>query len=160
MKRLASLSLVLVGMLFAGHSAAAAGPPPKPCEFFAKQTAEAIFGAPLDPGQEKVMNCAYSAGGDDEKGLMVDFIPSAGASAGMSVADAYDNLIHQDPTATDVPVSGLGERADFLTSKDHTQATVQVMYHGAIVGILVTSSPNPNIKAALIEAVRQMMQKL
>jgi hypothetical protein len=107
------------------------------------------------------MSCTYSgAGGDDQKGLMVDLIPSSGASAGMDMSETYDNLIHQDPTAIAVPISGMGDKAHYVTSKDNSQATVQVLYHNTIVGIMATSSPNPNLKAVLIQAVRQLMQKL
>jgi len=158
--RTLAVGCLAVVLLTCNHTAAA-GQSPKPCEFFTKQAAEAIFGAPLDPGHDTAMSCTYPvAGGDDQKGLMVDFIPPSGASPGMNMSETYDNLIHQDPTAVAVPIGGMGEKANYLTSQDKTQATVQVLYHNTIVGIVATSSPNPNLKASLIQAVRQMTQKL
>lgn len=151
----------LAVLLFTCHHAAAAGQPPKPCEFLTKQAAEAIFGAALDPGHDTVLSCTYAGpGGDDQKGLMVNFIPPSGASEGMSMPETFDNLIHQDPTATVVPIGGMGDKADFITSKDMTAVAVEVLYHNTIVGIMANSSPNPKLKAALIQAVRQMMQRL
>jgi hypothetical protein len=149
----------LAVLLLTCHLAAAAGQPPKPCEFFTRQAAEVIFGAPLDAGHDTVLSCTYSAaGGDDQKGLMVNFIPPSGASEGMNMSETYDNLIHQDPSSTLVPVSGLGDTAHFMTLRN--ESAIEVLYHNTIVGIMATSSPNPNLKAALIEAVRQMIQKL
>jgi hypothetical protein len=156
--RTAAVGFVAVLLLISHHAAAQ---PPKPCEFFTKQAAEAIFAAPLDPGNETEMSCTYAgAGGDDQKGLMVNFISPSGASARMSMQETYDNLIHQDPTSTAVPISGMGDKALYITSQDSSQAAVEVLYHNTIVGILATSSHNPKLKAALIEGVRQMMQKL
>ena len=151
----------LAAFLLTCHHATAAGQSPKPCALFTKQAAEAIFGAPLDPGHATVVSCTYAgAGGDDQKGLMFNLIPASGTSPGMSMSETYDNLIHQDPTSTAVPINGMGEKAHYVTSQDHSQAAVEVLYHNTIVGILATSSNNPNLKTALIDAVRQMMRKL
>ena len=156
--RAAGVGLVAVLLLLSHHAAAQA---PKPCGFFTKQAAESIFGAPLDPGRDTVMSCTYSGvDGDDQKGLMVNVIPSSGASAGMNMPETYDNLIHQDPTSTQAPLDGLGNKAHYITSKDHSQVAVEVLYHNTIVGIMATSSPNPKLKVGTDPGRSAMMQKL
>jgi hypothetical protein len=154
------LSIAFAGFVLTFHSATAAGQAVKQCGFITQQQAEAIFGGHLSAGREMGVACAYSFGGGYEKGVLVSVSTFPGVIAPGALSQMYDSMIHSNPTDTAVPLGGLGEKASYVTSKDKTEATVEVMYHNSIIGVTSNSSSNPNLKDALIQAVRQVMQKL
>ncbi|MGD0912351.1 MAG: hypothetical protein ABR928_10660 [Terracidiphilus sp.] len=160
MKRLTVLSLVLAGSLFACHHptavAAAQGQLPKNCGLITQQEAETVFGGHLNPARDLGVGCTYSADEHYEKGVLVSLVPPMGVASGETY---YDAVLKSDPTATAVPVGGLGDKAHFITSKDGSTVTLQVLYHNSVAVISATTSKNPNLKAALTQAIRQMMQK-
>jgi hypothetical protein len=132
----------------------------KHCGLLTKEAAEAVYGAPLDSGREEGMGCLLTSGGSDDKGIVVSMLPSTLAGAGMSMSTFYDQMLHQGSTSVAVPVSGLGDKAHFITSKGNdASVSIQVLYHNTILTIMASGSHNPNIKSALVQAMRQMMQK-
>jgi hypothetical protein len=165
MKRLTILSLILAGSLIACHhptaaTAAAQGQPVKHCGYITQQTAEAVYGGHLNPAREMGMGCTYFADEDGQKGVLVTLIPPMGAAVGTTEMTFYDSMLKSDPTSTAVPVGGLGDRAHFITTKDGSMVSLQVLYHNSVAAIAASNSKNPNLKADLIQAMRQMMQKL
>lgn len=160
MRRLTVLSLVIAGSLIACHhpttAAAAQGQPVTNCALITQQEAETVFGGHLNAARDIGVGCTYSADEQYEKGVLVSLVPPMGATTGTTY---YDALLKSDPTATAVPVGGLGDRADLITSKDGSTLTLQVLYHNSVAVISATTSKNPNLKAALTQAIRQMMQK-
>lgn len=160
MKRLTVVSLILAGFMLTSHSAVSAAQGVKHCGLLSKQSAETVYGAPLDLGREMGMGCLFMSGGNDDKGIVVTMLPPTLAGAGMSMSTFYDSMLHQDSTSIAVPISGLGDRADFITSKGNDfTVTILVLYHNTILEIMASGSHNPNLKAELIQAMRQMMQK-
>lgn len=160
MKRFIVLSIALAGFVLTSHSASAGGQAVTHCGFITQQQAEAVFGGHLSAGREMGMGCVYSFGGSDEKGVLVAASTFPRGMAPGALSQMYDSMIHSNPTDTAVPLSGLGDKASYVTSKDKTEATVEVMYHNSIIGVTAYSSSNPNLKDALIQAARQVMQKL
>ena len=156
MSRMALLIFALVGLLLSTEVAVAAPQTTKTCVVLSQAAASALFGAPLDPPREMFPSCAYfGAGGDDKKGLIVALIeiPHVDMTA------MYKQLVHADPASRVEPVSGVGEQANFVTTSDGTIG-LQVLYHNNIVQIGASNSPNPDIKAAIVQAMREILQKI
>jgi hypothetical protein len=156
MSRIALLLVALAGLLLCSEVAVAAPQTTKTCEVLSQAAASALFGSPLDPPRGTFPSCAYfGAGGDDKKGLIVAVIEIPH----VDMAAMYKQLLHADPTSRVEPVSGVGEQANFVITSDGTIG-LQVLYHNNIVQIGASNSPNPNIKAAIVQAMRQILQKI
>jgi hypothetical protein len=59
------------------------------------------------------------------------------------------------------PVGGLGEQANFVTLNDGsgTTITLMVLDRNRIFEIGAQNSPNPNIKAAIVQTMRASLKK-
>ena len=129
------------------------------CGYITQQTAEAVCGGHLNPSREMGVGCMYTLDGHDEKGVLVSVSPPLETAVGMTEMTLYNEMLHSDATAPIVPVSGLGDKANFVTSKDGSMVTLEVLYHSPVAAIGASYSNNRNLKAALTQAMRQMMQK-
>jgi len=159
MRCLTALSLALAGFLLT--CCRMEGQAVKQCVFVTQQAAEAVYGGHLNPGREMGMVCVYQADGEGNKGVLVSASSFPATVPAVTLAQLYDAMIHLRPTDTVVPIGGLGDKASYVTSKDKTEAFVEVIYHNSIIGVTVDTNPsNSNFKDALIQLARQVMQKL
>jgi hypothetical protein len=156
MSRIVGLCVAVSGLLLVSPAAVAAPVTSHSCDLISPGAAAELFGAPLDPARDMVASCAYfGVGGDDHKGLIVALM----AIPGMNMAQMYPQLLHSDPKNRIEPVSGLGEQANFVTAPDG-MISLEVLYRGKVLDISASNSPNPNIKPALLQTMRQALQKL
>ena len=145
--------------LLAIAPAARAADPIKQCSLLTQPAAVALFGAPLDPPKDMFIACAFfGPGANDKKGVTVSLITSASMN-GMNLTSMYNQMLEKKPGDIVEPVSGLGEQARMVTTDGGTSINLQVLYHGNIFGIMASNSPNPNIKAALKDAAKQILAK-
>jgi hypothetical protein len=156
--RLNLLALTFAALLLASGSALAAPAPTDPCTLLSQQDAAALLGAPVDPGRSMVTTCAFfGAHGDDQKGVSVLLFDSAGTPPNI-LASMYNAMLQPQPGRTISPFGGLGEKAHMIADND--QLTLLVQSHGKLVSITAFASHNPHLKDALVQAMRQILQRV
>ena len=146
-------------ILFSASSVALAAPA-KVCDLMTREAAAAILGSPVKAGREEVIGagtaqCVFEtttgsqsvyAGWMDPKALM-----GVTAAAALRVAQ-------MDKSQTSESISGIGEAALFSTSAMESKVTV--LYRERLILVGTVSSKNPGLKAALIQAAKQIMGKM
>jgi hypothetical protein len=152
MRILLAPALLLVSI--SAHAAA----PPKACTLITQQQAAAIFGAPVKPPLDATIACIFDpVTPAPESHVNMNIVAMDGAPAG-TMANAYKQTMHKDyATDTVESVPGLGEQNREIISTH--KITINVLYHDAIVSLIVTNSTNPHLKADMIQAVKQALTK-
>jgi hypothetical protein len=79
-------------------------------------------------------------------------------SYGLAPATVFKMAVKPDPGQTTEPAPGLGETGLYFTSP--AESTVAVLYRAKVLTISVQSSKNPGLKAALVQAARQILGKM
>jgi len=160
MTRLALFSLALAGVLLSSHSAVAA--PTKACDYMTVQTASQAFGAPLQAGREESLpmsaqQCVFQRANASLTFGVTDV--SAMAAAFQTSTAAVIKIIEQkDPAVKTETIPSLGEWNSYVFN-GLTTYTLKVLYHGKVLDLDCDGSKNPDLKAALVQAMRQTMQK-
>jgi hypothetical protein len=165
MTRITVLSIALASLLLCSHRAIAA--PIKACDFMTAQTASSVFGSIVNAGREESLPMAAQQCVFDHND------PAAPGQIAFSVADAKAMA---DAAGTDIPgltrflkQSEDGQKSETIPSLGEwnsyvwnglTDYTLTVLYHGKVLLLLSSGSKNPNLKTALVQAMRQTMQKL
>ena len=144
--------------LFCILAPAAHAAPPKPCDLLSHPAAEALFGAPLKSTLEAgTLACIYSNSETSAINIHFQAIPDgAPPTYGPTIMKA---ILHKDYDADAVDsVPGLGDQNFFITSKQ-PKSTFTVLYHKTIVTLIVTGAKNPNLRAAMIQTMKQALTK-
>ncbi len=152
----ACAALLVMGSAAAGF---AQGAPARldPCTLLSQQEAATVFGAPLQPGRDMAGNCAYLGAGGGQKGVYLRLFGGETMPPG-AVLQMYKGMLQHEHGPTE-PYAGLGEQADFIKVNDEG-LRLQVLYHHRIVSLGAFGSGNPDAKAALVQAMRQVLQRL
>jgi len=160
MTRLSLSSLAIAGLLLCAHSAVAA--PFKSCDYMTVQTASQAFGSALQAGKEQSMpmnsqQCVFErAGAQASLTFGVMDVNAVAAAMHTTPAAVLPMLQHSEGKAETIP--SLGEWNSYVFN-GLTTYTLTVLYHGKILDLDCTGSQNKNLKDALIQAMRQAMQK-
>jgi len=165
MKRIAVLTFALACLLVDSSSAFAASP--KPCDFMNAQAAASIFGASVDAGRAEDLDmgsqqCVFdhndpAAPGQIAFGL-ID-INAMAASMGAN-STAILPIIKQSATGQKFEtIPSLGEW-NLYSWDGQIGYSLTVIYRGKVLSIHSSGSKNPNLKTAVVQAMRQALQKL
>ena len=151
MARFTVLSLVLVSLLFTPHRALAA--PIRACDFMTVQTASSVFGAAVSAGREEGLDMGAQR-------CVFDQINSTSpGKISLTISDANTMATALSEAVTSETIPSLGEWNSCMCSGS-TENTLAVIYRGKVLFLVSSGSQNPHLKAALIRAMRQTMQKL
>jgi hypothetical protein len=142
------------------YSGVALAAPAKACNLMTRQAAAAIFGGPVDPGVGGDTSvgdiCEYNGPGSHQQ-VSVGLIDTK--TYGLSPAAVFKIATAQASTGhTSETISGLGESNLFIASP--TDSSISVLYHAKILTVGATGSKNPGLKAALVQAARQILGKM
>jgi len=138
-------------------SGVALAAPATACNLLTQQAAAAISGGPVAPG----------IGADTGGGDICDFNGSTSTVSvglidtktyGLSPAAVFKIAVQPSPGQSSESISGLGETSLFLASP--TDSSIAILYHAKILVVGATDSKNPGLKAALIQAARQILGKM
>ena len=154
------LAIAAVPLFLFNTSSVAFAAPAKVCDLMTGETAAAVLGRPVKAGREEVIGagtaqCVFEtpngsqsvyAGWMDPKALM-----GVTAAAALKVAQ-------MDKSQTSESISGIGEAALFSASAMESKVTV--LYRERLILVGTVSSKNPGVKAALIQAAKQIMGKM
>jgi hypothetical protein len=151
------LLLAFAALLLASHPAMATPPPVNACTLLSQQEAASLFGAPLDPGRFTAPICTYfGAGGDNKKGVFLSIFGSDGVPPA-ALAQNYAGMLRHEH-GTPEPFPGLGDQANFI-KVEGGNLRLLVLYHNRIVSPGAYNSQNPNVRDALVQAMRQILQR-
>jgi hypothetical protein len=158
MRSASSLSFVIGCFVVCGIAGSALAAPGKACSLMTQQAAAAVYGAPVQAGVEDphgtaTTNCVFNGTGHLSVGtidLKVMGIPPA----------MYGSMFQPAPGYTNTPISGLGDRAIFSTMPAPADSALWILARDKILVLDAAGSNNPNIKAALIGAAKQIVGKL
>jgi hypothetical protein len=152
------LALAFAALLLASHPALAAPQPVPVCTLLSQQEAASLFGAPLDPGHPMPPGCSfYGAGGDNKKGVFLSIFGSDGVPPA-ALAQNYAGMLRHEH-GTPEPFPGLGDQANFI-KVEGGNLRLLVLYHNRIVSLGAYNSQNPNVRDALVQAMRQILQRI
>ena len=152
---IAAASLVLLSRSSIAHA-----DPLKACDLISQNAAVGIFGASIDPGTEIDLNgglvCEFD--GPAGQGSVIVSLLGPAAMHGLSAASMLQLTSRPESGRTIEPISGLGESANFRVEPN--QSSLSILYHGRILSVTTNGSKNPDPKAAIIEAARQILGKI
>jgi hypothetical protein len=165
--RTAAVLPILLGASPAVHAL-----PAKACDLMTQQAAAAISGHPVAPGYEedigKSINCKFNAaeGGQVVSVGILD-PQDMGVSPQMMFQIAVDGGKGK-PDTTSETIPGLGENAFYTDANPGTavaDSTLSVLHHGKILildlnGLAPNNSQNPDRKAALVQAAKQILGQM
>jgi hypothetical protein len=164
MTRLTVLSLALASLLLTSHRALAA--PLKACDFMTPQTASSAFGATVSAGREEGLDmgaqrCVFDRVDPTSPGKIALTISDANTMATALHGTRADliRFLKRSEAVTSEPIPSLGEWNSCMCS-GATENTLAVIYRGKVLFLASSGSHNPHLKAALIRAMRETMQKL
>ena len=163
MKRLTSLCLALAGLLLSSHRAEAA--PIKACDFMTVQTAASVFGATVGAGREETLpmasqQCIFAHDNPASPGEItfgLSEVNAMAAAMGSNVA-SITRIVKSTVETNAETLPSLGEWNAYGWN-GLTDYTLTVIYHGKVLTLGSSGSKNPNLKAAIVQAMRQIMQK-
>jgi len=164
MKRFIVVFVALASLLLTSHRSSAA--PLKACDFMNPQTASSVFGATVNAGREETVaegaqQCVFdhddpAASGQIAFGLTD--VNAMAASMGVSSAAIIPIIKQSASGQKSETIPALGEW-NCYSWNGLTDYTLAVLYHGKVLSLVSSGSKNPNLKAALTQAMRQVMQK-
>jgi len=152
-----ALYIAAVLLIVFESSSLALAAPATACKLLTQQAAAAIAGESVAPG----------IGADTGGGDICEFNSSSGQVSvgvidtktyGMAPAAVFKISVQPSPGQTSEPVAGLGETCLFLASP--ADSSVAVLYRARILLISAQGSKNPGLKAALVQAARQILGKM
>ena len=149
MTRLSIVSAVFTSLLFS-HIAVAA--PVKACSYMTPQTASAALGSPVGTGEEQTLTMA------GEITFGVGDINAVAAGFGASAATVLPIIKDAAHGQTNETIPSLGEWNAYAWN-GLTDYTLTVIYHGKVLTLGTSGAKNPNLKTALVQTMRQIMQK-
>jgi hypothetical protein len=163
MTRLSIVSAVFTSLLFS-HIAVAA--PVKACSYMTPQTASAALGSPVGTGEEQTLpmaseQCVFShedPAAPCEITFGVGDINTMAAGVGASAATVLPIIKDAAHGQTNETIPSLGEWNAYAWN-GLTDYTLTVIYHGKVLTLGTSGVKNPNLKAALVQTMRQIMQK-
>jgi hypothetical protein len=163
MTRLSIVPAALASLLVS-HTALAA--PVKACSYMTPQTASATLGSTVGAGKEQSLpmaseQCVFTHGdpaapGDITFGV-VD-INAMAAAFGSTAATVLPIIKDAQHGQTNETVPSLGEWNTYAWN-GLADYTLTVIYHGKVLTLVASGAKNPNLKAALVQTMRQTMQK-
>jgi hypothetical protein len=128
------------------------------CSLVTQQKAAAIFGAPVQAGVEHDQTafsteCIFAGTGQFSIGVL--------DLKAMGIPPAtYGSMFEPKQGYTNTPVAGLGQQAVFSTIAAPADSMLSILSGSKILVLDATGSKNPNIRAALIDAAKQLLGKL
>lgn len=149
--RIKSSLAVAVAVLTACLAPCAIHALPKPCDLLTAQGASAMLGSPVKPLMQMDVYCGYQSTSENVN-VAVSLSSAAGATAATLKALA-------SPGDTSEAIPGLGD-SNLLIARGGDSYTLAVIYHGQLVSISVVKRHSPALKAAIVQAVKQMLTKL
>jgi hypothetical protein len=164
MTRLPIFCLALASLLVSSHLAWAA--PIKACDLMTMQTAASVVGATVGAGREETLPMAA------QQCIFTHDDPAwqASISIGLSDVNAMAAALRSDIAGvTRFFKSQAGKNAETIPSLGEWNSyewnglmdyTLTVIYHGKVLVVVASLSKNPNLKAAIVQAMRQAMQEL
>jgi len=151
---LPSASLVV---LLAIPSTAYAGKP-KACNLLDAQTAVSIVGSPVStPIDMQGMGCVYqtTSGSETVELVMVD---SAGTDGAITMRNLQMVSAQSQGTTTE-SIPSLGEQ-NFLLVRNSNLNGLMVLYHQKMFTLSVQKHMTPDVKAAMVQAMRQVLSRM
>jgi len=152
---LAGVTSLLVLLLVAASACAAT---PKACDLFTAQTAAALVGEAVGtPKDVQGKGCTYTTKSGALVGLGIQDMTSDDAKSYMV---AMISMISAPAHTESIP--GLGER-NFLVVRPDSQNdknALLVYYHQKQVTLGVQRKMTPDLKAAMVQAIRQILSKI
>ena len=159
MRNKLSLNAIAALIAFYSFSPAAHAAVSKPCDLLPHPAAETLFSGPLKSTLDTAIVCVYF--NDSERSAVnihFQMIPDgAPPNFGPTIMKAIPHKDYQTDVMDSVP--GLGDQNFFITDKEIPKDTFTVLYHKAIVTLIVTGSKNPNLRAAMIQTMKQALTK-
>ena len=149
-----SLTAALL-VLFTATSAAHAATP-KACELLDAQTAASLVGSAVGaPVDAQGVGCGYSTkSGSATVGLTMGDAPG---NAGADLIRVMKLSAGQGAITESLP--DLGEQ-NFLLVRPSNQNGLMVVYHHKILSLAVQRHMTPELKAAMIQAMRKILSKI
>jgi hypothetical protein len=133
---------------------APAATPPKVCELLDAQTAASLAGSAVgSPMEVPTVVCGYSSAGATVSLALRDMPGTSGGEA----IQAMKRTTLQGAQTESIP--GLGEQ-NFLIVKTPNQNSLTVLYHKKLLSLSVQRRMTPELKTAMVQAMRQMLSKL
>jgi hypothetical protein len=128
------------------------------------QLASQTFGSALQAGVEDPAamgtQCSFLSAGSEAK---LEFtISDANALATAlhgTMTDVKKLIKDQETNRPSETIPSLGEWNSYLHASRAINS-LTVMYHGMVLYLVADGAPNPDLKAAMVEAMRQTMKKL
>jgi hypothetical protein len=128
----------------------------KACDLLSPQTAASLAGGPVNaPVEIPGMGCLYSAKtGAATVGLSVNDVQGTGST---NFTRQMQMSVGQGATMEQIP--GLGEQSGLVvrTSGDNS---LTVLYHQKTLTLSAQKKMTPELKAAMVEAMKQILTKL
>jgi hypothetical protein len=151
-----ALAAALLALAFAPAASRAATP--APCDLLPAKTAATLAGEAVGaPKDIQGKGCTYTAKSGAVIGLVVADMAPDDAKNYMSAI-----LSMVTAPATTESVSGLGEQNFLLVRPDsqHNKNALLVIYHGKSLTLGVQRKMTPDLKAAMVQAMRQILSKI
>jgi hypothetical protein len=163
MTRLSTVSAAVASLLVS-HIAVAA--PVKACSYITPQTASATLGSPVGTGTEQSLpmageQCVFTheepaAPGQITFGVTdINAMATGFGASATSVLPIIKDAAHGQTTET---IPSLGEWNAYAWN-GLIDYTLTVIYHGKVLSLTVSGAKNANLKAAMAQTMRQIMQK-
>jgi len=155
MRTQAIISLTAALLLLLTATSAAHAATPKACELLDAKTAASLAGSAVGaPADVQGVGCFYTTkSGSATVGLTMADAP---ANAGSDVTRAMKMA---SPGATTESIPDLGDQ-NLLIVRTSNQNGLMVVYHHKTLSLAVQQRMTPDLKAAMIKAMRQIMSKL
>jgi len=145
-----ALSATLVLSAFASIPGRADAP--KACDLFSAQAAMALTGAPVQNAMNAPIVCAYtSESNSTQANLTVSTVTS-------DFGPKYVKVAHDGPIKGEL-LSGVGDEAFFAVQPNDMNVII-AFSHLKMINLSVKKKLDPALKAAMIQAVKQIVAKL
>jgi hypothetical protein len=164
MNRNSTLAILLfLSTAFLSAHAATAPTAPNACSYLDQQAATSLYGAPVSARKDQMAAaggamslCFYlNSKGGEAVIFMVMTVPK-----GMD-ATMMDSTARSNPDTQITPVSGLGDRAEFASSKGASAGiTLVTLSQGKMVSLSITGSDTPARRTALTAQLRRIIARL
>ena len=157
MKMQAAISVTAVLLvLFITPSSAHATP--KACDLLSAQTATTLAGSPVGkPTDAEGASCTYQVTGKNASVQVI--LADAPGTKGSDAIESYKKASMAGAKTETIP--GLGDENLLVgISRGMNQNILMVLYHQKMVALTVMGQATPELKAAMIQAVKQMIAQI
>jgi hypothetical protein len=160
MRSKSGLTIAAVPLILLTACSPTLAAPATPCDLITREAAAAVFGGPVAAGREEKIaagtaQCVFDGPGSNHSIYAGWMDPKA--LMGVPAAAAF-KVAQMDKSQPSESISGIGEAALFSTSAMESKVTI--LYRERLILVGTVGSKNPGVKAALIQAAKQIIGKM